>query len=114
MARSTLQLVHDRMDASSRGDLEAEMAFFADDAVQINQSHIHIGKKAIRASAERFHANFRNFKGEVMIEQVHDNVALVVWRGDSDAMRILVCVETLIFRDEKVSQWTWWWALVPK
>lgn len=114
MSRSTLQVLHDYMVATNRNDLDASMAFYADDAVLINPQHIHVGKASIRESMEGWFAWLPQFKGESVVEQVHDDTVLFIWQGMSETMTLPVGVQTLVIRDGLIVLQTFWFQAVQR
>lgn len=106
-SQQTLQALQNHIAAFGRGDVDAIMADYAEDAVFYTPDGALRGKAAFRPLFEDLVAKFPPGSSVELKQQIIDrDLAYIVWSGESDQLRIRFATDTLLVRDGKIHRQT--------
>lgn len=101
------QTLDSHLQAFARGDIEAIMADYAEDAVFYTPDTVLRGKAQIRPLFTELLKNFPpGSDTEVKRRVVDGELVYIVWSGASPSMRIPFATDTFIIRDGKIVRQT--------
>jgi len=105
--RQTVKVINNHLQAFAKGDIDALISDFADDATFYKQDGILNGKAEIR----------RLFNGlleamppgsdiEIKKQLIDGEIAYLYWSGESESVEIPFATDTFIIRDGKIVKQT--------
>lgn len=106
-AHQTKQTLQNHLQAAERGDVDAIVADYAEDAIFFTPDGLLRGRSEIRAFFEQLMADFPSGSTIEVKQQIVDGeLAYLVWSGESETLSIPFATDTLIVRDGKIVQQT--------
>ncbi|MBN2002975.1 MAG: nuclear transport factor 2 family protein [Anaerolineae bacterium] len=114
MVRSTEQVFQDQVNAHLRGDFDAMVANYADDAVLLAMDGARVGKAAIEKYLIETLSALHDAKLTPTGHIVQGDYVLFTWTGESDTMTIPYGVDTFVIHDGKIQLETVWLTMIPK
>ena len=99
----TEEILNSHIYAFSQGDVDALMADYAEEAIFLTPEGLLRGKAAIRQLFKQLLADFPPGSDVEIAQQIIDEeVAYVVWSGESARLRIPLATDTLLVRDGQI------------
>lgn len=106
-SQQTEKTLHNHLQAAEHGDVDAIVADYAEDAVFFTPDGLLRGRDEIRALFEQLVADFPPGSTVEMKQQlIDDELAYLVWSGESEKLSIPFATDTLIVRDGEIVQQT--------
>lgn len=103
----TQQTLQSHLEAFGRGDVDAIMADYADDAVFYTPDGALRGKTQIRRLFDDLVAKFPPGSSvDIARQTVDGELAYLVWSGESDKLEIPFATDTLLVHDGKIVRQT--------
>lgn len=102
-SQQTEQTLHNHLQAAEQGDVDAIVADYAEDAVIFTPDGMLRGRDEIRSLFEGLVADFPPGSCvEIQQQLIDDELAYLVWSGESERLNIPLATDTLIVRDGKI------------
>ncbi|MCB0212104.1 MAG: methyltransferase domain-containing protein [Anaerolineae bacterium] len=99
----TEEVLNSHIYAFAQGDVEALLADYAEEAIFLTPEGLLRGKAQIRHLFEQLLADFPPGSDVEIAQQIiDDEVAYVVWSGESERLKIPFATDTLLVRDGKI------------
>ncbi|MCB9078813.1 MAG: methyltransferase domain-containing protein [Anaerolineaceae bacterium] len=99
----TEEVLNSHIYAFSQGDVDALMADYAEEAIFLTPEGLLRGKAEIRGLFKQLLADFPPGSDVEIAQQIIDEeVAYVVWSGESPRLKIPLATDTLLIRDGKI------------
>lgn len=115
MTKTPEQVLSHHMDALLKGDVEAVMQDYADDAVLITQNGIIKGTEAL---TKNFSTPSKiltpDTKLEIIDKKCVGNIAFIVWKAENDNFNVPIASDTFVIENGKILSQTFVILVVKK
>lgn len=117
MERTMMEILEHHNTAVLSDNYEEMIADYAEDAVLITLSEVHIGQEAIGGALRQLIRSMPNMKpieSSTNYLRVEGDTLLLRWSAESDTGRIRDAVDTIVIRDGKIWRQTTTFDVAPR
>jgi hypothetical protein len=114
MSRTPQEIFQHHGEALMAEDLEGIVSDYADDAVFLTPDGVLRGKAGVREGFTKLLSDLPGASWELPTQLFEDDVLLLEWKAESEAVKADDGIDTFVFRDGLIRVQTVRYTLTPK
>jgi ketosteroid isomerase-like protein len=116
MSANTSDVLAHHLNAFAQGNVDETLKDYTDDSILMHPDGIVKGLAELGSFFSEIYKAFPpgNYSFEMRRQEVHGEVAYIVWKADTPSLDVPVGTDTFVIRDGKIVVQTFAGQLIPK